>query len=122
MSDILKKILDVKADEVSAAKKHQDLASLRRDVESDHEARRQLRDFEDNLRKTIAAGKAGVIAEIKKASPSKGILREDFQPAEIAASYASHGAACLSVLTDVNFFQGAPDYLKQARADRKSVV
>ncbi|MEY4209083.1 MAG: indole-3-glycerol-phosphate synthase [Pseudomonadota bacterium] len=116
MSDILKKILDVKADEVSAAKKHQDMASLRRDVESDHEARRQLRGFEDSLRKKIAAGKAGVIAEIKKASPSKGVLREDFQPAEIAESYASHGAACLSVLTDVNFFQGAPDYLRQARA------
>jgi len=116
MSDILKKILDVKADEVSAAKKHQDMASLRRDVESDHEARRQLRGFEDSLRKKIAASKAGVIAEIKKASPSKGVLREDFQPAEIAESYASHGAACLSVLTDVNFFQGAPDYLKQARA------
>jgi indole-3-glycerol phosphate synthase len=116
MSDILKKILDVKADEVSAAKKHQDMASLRRDVESDHEARRQLRGFEDSLRKKIAAGKAGVIAEIKKASPSKGVLRGDFQPAEIAESYASHGAACLSVLTDVNFFQGAPDYLKQARA------
>lgn len=116
MSDILKKILDVKADEVSAAKKHQDLASLRRDVESDHEARRQLRGFEDSLREKIAASKAGVIAEIKKASPSKGVLREDFQAAEIAMSYASHGAACLSVLTDVNFFQGAPDYLKQARA------
>ena len=116
MSDILKKILDVKADEISAAKKHQDLASLRRDVESDHEARRQLRGFEDSLREKIAAGKAGVIAEIKKASPSKGVLREDFQPADIAMSYASHGAACLSVLTDVNFFQGAPDYLKQARA------
>ena len=116
MSDILKKILDVKADEVSAAKKHQDLASLRRDVESDHEARSQLRGFEVSLRDKIAAGKAGVIAEIKKASPSKGVLREDFQPAEIARSYASHGAACLSVLTDVNFFQGAPDYLTQARA------
>ncbi|MFM8466588.1 MAG: indole-3-glycerol phosphate synthase TrpC [Oxalobacteraceae bacterium] len=116
MFDILKKILDVKADEVSAAKKHQDLASLRRDVESDHEARSQLRGFEASLRDKIAAGKAGVIAEIKKASPSKGVLREDFQPAEIARSYASHGAACLSVLTDVNFFQGAPEYLKQARA------
>lgn len=116
MFDILKKILDVKADEVSAAKKHQDLASLRRDVESDHEARSQLRGFEASLRDKITAGKAGVIAEIKKASPSKGVLREDFQPAEIARSYASHGAACLSVLTDVNFFQGAPEYLKQARA------
>ena len=116
MSDILKKILDVKADEVSAAKKHQDLASLRRDVESDREARNQLRGFEAGLREKITAGKAGVIAEIKKASPSKGVLREDFRPAEIAKSYASHGAACLSVLTDVNFFQGVPDYLKQARA------
>jgi indole-3-glycerol phosphate synthase len=116
MSDILKKILDVKADEVSAAKKHQDLASLRRDVESDGEARQQLRGFEASLRDKITAGKAGVIAEIKKASPSKGVLREDFHPADIASSYAGHGAACLSVLTDVNFFQGAPDYLKQARA------
>ena len=116
MSDILKKILDVKADEVRAAKKHQDLASLRRDVESDREARAQLRGFEASLRDKIAGGKAGVIAEIKKASPSKGVLREDFRPAEIAQSYATHGAACLSVLTDVNFFQGSPDYLKQARA------
>ena len=116
MSDILKKILDVKADEVAAAKKHQDLPSLRRDVESNHEARAQLRGFETSLREKIAAGKAGVIAEIKKASPSKGVLREDFRPAEIAQSYANHGAACLSVLTDVNFFQGSPDYLKQARA------
>ncbi len=116
MSDILKKILDVKANEVSAAKKHQDLASLRRDVESDSEAHQQLRGFEASLRDKIAAGKAGVIAEIKKASPSKGVLREDFHPADIASSYAAHGAACLSVLTDVNFFQGAPDYLKQARA------
>ncbi len=116
MSDILKKILDVKADEVAAAKKHQDFASLRREVESDHEARQQIRGFEASLRKKIAAGAAGVIAEIKKASPSKGVLREDFRPADIAQSYAQHGAACLSVLTDVNFFQGAPDYLKQARA------
>ena len=116
MSDILKKILDVKADEVATAKKHQDLASLRRDVESDHASRTQIRGFEASLRNKIAAGKAAVIAEVKKASPSKGVLRESFQPSEIAQSYAHHGAACLSVLTDVHFFQGAPEYLQQARA------
>ncbi|MGZ3241309.1 MAG: indole-3-glycerol phosphate synthase TrpC [Burkholderiaceae bacterium] len=116
MSDILNKILDVKADEVAAAKKYRDLASLRRDVESNQEARKNLRGFEASLRGKIAAGKAGVIAEVKKASPSKGILRADFKPAEIATSYASHGAACLSVLTDKQFFQGAPEYLQQARA------
>jgi indole-3-glycerol phosphate synthase len=115
VADILNKILDVKADEISAAKKHQDLASLRRDVESNTEAHGQIRGFETSLRGKIAAGKAGVIAEVKKASPSKGVLREDFHPAEIATSYAKHGAACLSVLTDERFFQGAPDYLKQAR-------
>lgn len=116
MSDILKKILDVKADEVAAAKKHQALASLRSDVESDRDAREHIRDFEASLRNKIAEGKAAVIAEVKKASPSKGVLRENFQPAEIAQSYAQHGAACLSVLTDVHFFQGAPEYLQQARA------
>ena len=116
MSDILKKILDVKADEVAAAKKQQDLASLRRDVESNTEARQALRGFEASLRAKIHSGQAGVIAEVKKASPSKGILRPDFRPAEIAESYASHGAACLSVLTDVQFFQGATEYLQQARA------
>jgi indole-3-glycerol phosphate synthase len=116
MSDILNKILDVKADEVAAAKKHRDFASLRRDVESDAEARATLRGFEASLRNRITAGHAGVIAEVKKASPSKGVLREDFRPAQIAQNYAEHGAACLSVLTDVQFFQGAPEYLKQARA------
>lgn len=116
MSDILNKILDVKAEEVAAAKKRRDLASLRREVEQDTEARKSLRGFEAALRTKIAAGRAGVIAEIKKASPSKGVLREDFRPADIAQDYAAHGAACLSVLTDVQFFQGAPDYLKQARA------
>ena len=116
MSDILKKILDVKADEVASAKKHQDLASLRREVETNKEAHAQLRSFEGGLRNKIQAGQAGVIAEIKKASPSKGVLRENFHPAEIAHSYAQHGAACLSVLTDEHFFQGAPEYLKQARA------
>ncbi|MBV8664863.1 MAG: indole-3-glycerol phosphate synthase TrpC [Burkholderiaceae bacterium] len=116
MSDILNNILDVKADEVAAAKKYRDFASLRREVESDADARRTLRGFEAGLRAKIAAGQAGVIAEVKKASPSKGVLRPDFRPADIAASYAAHGAACLSVLTDAQFFQGAPEYLRQARA------
>ena len=116
MSDILHKILDVKADEVAAAKKYRDFASLRREVEHDTEARNNLRDFEASLRAKIRSGHAGVIAEVKKASPSKGVLRADFKPAEIAASYAQFGAACLSVLTDVQFFQGAPEYLQQARA------
>lgn len=116
MSDILNKILDVKAEELAAARKHRDLASLRCDVETDKEARQSLRGFEAALRAKIAAGRAGVIAEVKKASPSKGVLRTDFRPDEIAQSYAEHGAACLSVLTDVQFFQGAPEYLQQARA------
>ncbi len=116
MSDILNKILAVKADEVAAAKKHRDLFSLRREVEGDAEARRGIRGFETSLRSKIDAGHAGIIAEVKKASPSKGVLRPDFQPAAIAHSYAEHGAACLSVLTDVQFFQGSVDYLRQARS------
>lgn len=116
MSDILRKILDVKADEISAAKKYRDFASLRREVEIDTEARKGLRAFEASLRTKVGAGRAGVIAEVKKASPSKGILRPDFRPADIAISYAAHGATCLSVLTDVQFFQGSPEYLQQARA------
>jgi indole-3-glycerol phosphate synthase len=116
MSDILNKILDVKKDEVAAAKRYRDFASLRREVESNAELRSNLRGFEASLRGKIVVGKAGVIAEVKKASPSKGVLRPDFRPAEIAASYAEHGAACLSVLTDKQFFQGAPEYLQQARA------
>jgi indole-3-glycerol phosphate synthase len=116
MSDILQKIMAVKADEVAAAKKFRDLNSLRREVEGDREARQALRGFEAALRQKIAHGQPAVIAEVKKASPSKGVLRADFDPAAIAADYAAHGAACLSVLTDVNFFQGAPEYLQQARA------
>jgi indole-3-glycerol phosphate synthase len=115
MSDILEKILDIKATEIAAAKKRRDFAGLRRDVESDAEARVKLRDFEAALRTKVSAGHAAVIAEVKKASPSKGILRENFSPADIAVSYATHGAACLSVLTDEHFFQGSPEYLKQAR-------
>lgn len=116
MSDILNKILAVKAEEVAAAKKRRDFVSLRREVEANDALRRDLRGFEAGLRRKIGAGQAGVIAEIKKASPSKGVLREQFAPAQIAQSYAEHGAACLSVLTDQQFFQGAPEYLQQARA------
>ena len=116
MSDILQKILAVKADEVSAARKRRDLPSLRAEAESlRSEAAFAPRGFERALRDKIAAGHAGVIAEIKKASPSKGVLREQFVPEAIAESYASHGAACLSVLTDVHFFQGHADYLRRAR-------
>ncbi len=112
MSDILSRIVAVKREEISLARRARDLASLRRDAES----LGGLRDFTASLRARIAAGQAGVIAEVKKASPSKGVLREHFVPAEIAASYQRHGAACLSVLTDVQFFQGANAYLEQARA------
>lgn len=112
MSDILKKILAVKAQEVAAAKPAKPLPQLRAEAEQAIAAR----DFVGAIRGKIAAGKPAVIAEIKKASPSKGVLREDFRPAEIAASYAAHGAACLSVLTDVQFFQGSAEYLQQARA------
>ena len=112
MSDILDKIVAVKRDEISAARRKRDLQSLRRDAET----LGGQRDFVAALRAKIAAGQAGVIAEVKKASPSKGVLRERFVPAEIAASYAEHGAACLSVLTDVQFFQGSAAYLEQARA------
>jgi len=116
MSDILNKILAVKADEVAAAKKYRSLASLRDEVEGDRELRAGLRGFEASLRRQIAAGNAAVIAEVKKASPSKGVIRADFRPADIAVSYEAGGAACLSVLTDEQFFHGSADYLKQARA------
>jgi len=112
VSDILQRIVAVKRDEVAAAKQRRDAASLRREAES----LGGVRDFTGSLRARIAAGRAGVIAEIKKASPSKGVLREHFVPADIAASYETHGAACLSVLTDAQFFQGSPEFLRQARA------
>lgn len=116
MSDILNKIVAVKREEVAAAKKRASLEAVRFDAES----RVLTRDFVGALRSKIAAGQAGVIAEVKKASPSKGVLRPDFIPADIAQSYAEGdgkvSAACLSVLTDKQFFQGGVDYLKQARA------
>ncbi len=112
MTDILEQIVAVKRQEIAAAIARKPLAAMRADAES----RVLTRDFVAALRGKIAAGQPAVIAEIKKASPSKGELREDFIPADIAQSYAEHGAACLSVLTDLQFFQGCIDYLKQARA------
>jgi indole-3-glycerol phosphate synthase len=112
MTDILDKIVAVKREEVAAAIQRKSLEAMRFDAES----RVLTRDFVGALRAKIAAGQPAVIAEIKKASPSKGVLRADFIPADIAQSYAEYGAACLSVLTDVQFFQGCIDYLKQARA------
>jgi indole-3-glycerol phosphate synthase len=110
--DILDRIVAVKREEVAAAKAGVPAAALRAQAE----ARTDVRAFELALRAKLAAGDAGVIAEVKKASPSKGVLREHFVPAEIAASYQRGGAACLSVLTDQRFFQGSAAYLQQARA------
>ena len=112
MSDILNKILAVKAEEVAAAKAKRDLAAVKRDAA----AAAPTRDFVGAMRAKVAGGQAAVIAEVKKASPSKGVLRENFDPAQIARDYEAGGAACLSVLTDVQFFQGALEYLGQARA------
>ena len=112
MSDILDRIIAVKREEVAAARQRVSLEAMRDDALS----RVLTRDFEGALRRKVAAGRSAVIAEIKKASPSKGLLRADFIPADIAQSYAEAGAACLSVLTDRQFFQGQNDYLKQARA------
>ena len=112
MSDILDKIVAVKHQEVAAAQKRISLQTMRADAES----RVLTRDFVGALKAKIAAKKPAVIAEVKKASPSKGVIRADFIPADIAQSYAEWGAACLSVLTDRQFFQGQVDYLKQARA------
>ena len=116
MSDILNRIVEVKREEIAAAQKKIPFAAMRADAES----RVLTRDFEGALRRKIAAGQSAVIAEVKKASPSKGVLRADFIPADIAQSYAEGdgktSAACLSVLTDRQFFQGQTDYLKQARA------
>jgi indole-3-glycerol phosphate synthase len=112
MSDILNKIVAVKREEIAEGLHKKPLAAMRADAES----RVLTRDFEGAMRAKINAGQAAVIAEVKKASPSKGVLREEFIPADIAQSYAEFGAACLSVLTDKQFFQGSNDYLKQARA------
>jgi indole-3-glycerol phosphate synthase len=116
MSDILKKIVAVKHEEIAAALQRQSLSAVRAEAEARNRDLADVRDFVGAVRAKIAAGQAAVIAEVKKASPSKGVLREQFVPAEIAATYAQHGAACLSVLTDERFFQGCTRYLQEARA------
>ena len=113
MTDILERIVAVKRREIAQAKTLKSLA----DVQDEARAQGQPRDFAGALRSRISAGAAAVIAEVKKASPSKGVLREAFDPAAIARSYARHGAACLSVLTDREFFQGRAEYLVTARAE-----
>ncbi len=112
MSDILNKIIATKITEVAAAQALKPLA----EIQAAAKAAPAPRDFVGSIRSKIANNKAAVIAEIKKASPSKGIIRADFRPADIAKSYEQGGAACLSVLTDIEYFQGSPEYLKQARA------
>ena len=110
--DILERILAVKREEVAQAKAAKPLAV----IEAEARVQPPARDFVGAIRARVAAGQPAVIAEIKKASPSKGVIRADFRPAEIAADYAAHGATCLSVLTDRQFFQGAPEFLQAARA------
>lgn len=111
MTDILQRILATKVEEVVHARARRDLASVRRDAEK----LPATRGFERAIRRQVATGGAAVIAEIKKASPSRGLLRADFQPAIIATSYETGGATCLSVLTDEQYFQGHADYLVEAR-------
>lgn len=115
MSDILNRICAVKVEEVAAASAAKSLSAVRAEAEATLQAA-AARDFVGAIRAKHADGKSAVIAEIKKASPSKGVIREDFRPSDIARSYETAGAACLSVLTDQQFFQGSPEYLQAARA------
>jgi indole-3-glycerol phosphate synthase len=113
VSDILNKIIATKHEEIAVAMRARPLSAMRDDALA---RGNDCRGFARAIEAKIAAGRSAVIAEIKKASPSKGILREAFVPSDIAQSYERGGAACLSVLTDAHYFQGSPDYLHQARA------
>lgn len=117
MSDVLKKILATKQEEVASCRQKISESAFREIAAATLNDNSQApRGFANSIENKISAGKAGVISEIKKASPSRGILRDPFHPSEIAISYENNGAACLSVLTDEQYFQGSNDYLKQARA------
>ena len=109
---VLTRIIDRKHEEVAERQARKSVAALRDDIASASAPR----GFVQAMASKLAAGQSAVIAEVKKASPSKGVIREDFRPAEIARSYERGGAACLSVLTDADFFQGSEAYLQQARA------
>ena len=111
-ADILQRILDRKLEEVAERRARVPLATLRSQLADAS----PVRGFTEAVARRVAAGAHAVIAEVKKASPSKGVIRADFDPPAIARSYEAGGAACLSVLTDVDFFQGADAYLQQARA------
>ena len=115
MSDILNKIIATKHDELAALMRAKPLSAVRAEAEANRDVS-DVRDFAAAIEAKIAAGRSAVIAEVKKASPSKGILRENFAPADIAKRYAAGGAACLSVLTDAPYFQGSVAYLQAARA------
>lgn len=112
MNDILAKILQTKKEEVAAARQLRSESDVLREAKN----RKDVRGFVRALKYKISQNQPAVIAEVKKASPSKGVIRENFNPSDIATSYAAHGAACLSVLTDMQYFQGAYDHLRQARA------
>jgi len=118
MSDILDKILATKREEIRLTSSYRSMEDLQREVNSAP----PVRNFEEAIQNKIARGGCAVIAEIKKASPSKGVIREEFDPITIAQSYEQHGAACLSVLTDRDYFMGAPEYLVAARSATKLPV